>query len=353
MEANTPSILLLVSFLESSCWGGRNPWLACHFWTPQNFHPTYINYINVKQKGGKRTSIPRVHLQILSSGLCFSSCTWWMVPRCSETRKSNGVRMKVNPQICHNILLSQFTGPKTCWLSESPKDQLAFFGTLFRFSSIGRWDFLGAKWCNCKLLFEYWILLGRIFSKSSIFLLESCWRSVCMTIRSTPTWKRPWKKREDWLYYLWSSPQCIQFFDCCWTCDKHHNNHKPIHLGRLINMEPTNHPFRKDKWFSKPSWWCSMLTFRDVYESLFHRKSREQFYARWFKVPFSSPSWRSLKPLKGSLNHPKKVTLNHQVGFLSMCGTHFEVTLRWGLLTPARLARAVVRQEWKGEAGMD
>ena len=34
--------------------------------------------------------------------------------------------------------------------------------------------------------------------------------------------------------------------------------------------------------------------------------------SRWFKVPFSSPSWRSLNPLKGSLNHPKKVTLNHQ-----------------------------------------
>jgi len=31
-------------------------------------------------------------------------------------------------------------------------------------------------------------------------------------------------------------------------------------------------------------------------------------------VTFSSPSWRSLNPLKGSLNHPKKVTLNHQVG---------------------------------------
>ena len=31
---------------------------------------------------------------------------------------------------------------------------------------------------------------------------------------------------------------------------------------------------------------------------------------RWFKVPFSSPSWRSRTK---SLNHPKKVTLNHQV----------------------------------------
>ena len=36
--------------------------------------------------------------------------------------------------------------------------------------------------------------------------------------------------------------------------------------------------------------------------------------ARWFKVvTFSSPSWRSLNSLKGSLNDPKKVTLNHQV----------------------------------------
>ena len=34
--------------------------------------------------------------------------------------------------------------------------------------------------------------------------------------------------------------------------------------------------------------------------------------SRWFKVPFSPPSWRSLNPLRGSLKHPKKVTLNHQ-----------------------------------------
>ena len=37
---------------------------------------------------------------------------------------------------------------------------------------------------------------------------------------------------------------------------------------------------------------------------------------RWFKVPFSSSNWRSLNPLKGSLNHPKKVTLNHQVCYI-------------------------------------
>ena len=34
--------------------------------------------------------------------------------------------------------------------------------------------------------------------------------------------------------------------------------------------------------------------------------------SRWFKVPFPSPSWRSLNPLKGSLNHPKKGTKNCQ-----------------------------------------
>ena len=34
-------------------------------------------------------------------------------------------------------------------------------------------------------------------------------------------------------------------------------------------------------------------------------------------MTFSSPSWRSLKPLKGSLNHPKKVTKNCQVIVIS------------------------------------
>ena len=33
---------------------------------------------------------------------------------------------------------------------------------------------------------------------------------------------------------------------------------------------------------------------------------------RWFKVTLSSPSWRSLSHLEGSLSQPKKVTLNHQ-----------------------------------------
>ena len=39
----------------------------------------------------------------------------------------------------------------------------------------------------------------------------------------------------------------------------------------------------------------------------------EKVNSRWFNVTFSSPSWRSLNHLKGSLNHPKKVTKNCQV----------------------------------------
>ena len=42
------------------------------------------------------------------------------------------------------------------------------------------------------------------------------------------------------------------------------------------------------------------------------RNSSQDISTRWFKVTFWSPSWRSLNPLNGSLNHPKKVTLNHR-----------------------------------------
>ena len=43
----------------------------------------------------------------------------------------------------------------------------------------------------------------------------------------------------------------------------------------------------------------------------------ETLSARWFKVPFWFLSWRSLSLFEGSLNHPKKVTKNCQVGFLT------------------------------------
>ena len=43
-----------------------------------------------------------------------------------------------------------------------------------------------------------------------------------------------------------------------------------------------------------------------------------KLYAKWFKVTFWSPSWRSLNLLKGSLHHPKKVTLNRQVNAIAL-----------------------------------
>ena len=84
--------------------------------------------------------------------------------------------------------------------------------------------------------------------------------------------------------------------------------------------------------------------------------------SRWFKVLFSSPIWRSLNPFKSSLNHPKKVTLNHQASNLpgwfppgasllqnprlrwrwSGIGT-FSCTLRWR----PRRHRRVVEQRWQ------
>ena len=51
-------------------------------------------------------------------------------------------------------------------------------------------------------------------------------------------------------------------------------------------------------------------------------QDRKKLMTRWFKVTFSSPSWRSLNPLKGSLNHPKKVTktCQEEVLFLKING---------------------------------
>ena len=52
---------------------------------------------------------------------------------------------------------------------------------------------------------------------------------------------------------------------------------------------------------------CASLCLKETY------KDKQKIYTRWFKVTFSSPSWRSLNHLKGSLNHRKKVTKNCQV----------------------------------------
>ncbi len=73
----------------------------------------------------------------------------------------------------------------------------------------------------------------------------------------------------------------------------------------------------------------------------------EQSTSRWFKVTFLCPSWRSLKLQKGSLNHPKKVTLLESPGsksfnystyqlFVPLGGTSCQVPLKcpWFSFSP-------------------
>jgi len=69
-------------------------------------------------------------------------------------------------------------------------------------------------------------------------------------------------------------------------------------------------------------------------------------------VTFSSPSWRSLNHLKGSLNHPKKVTLNHLVFVVLLVSSFLagqldSLCLQWGpvdllILVPFFCSKAVV-----------
>ena len=76
---------------------------------------------------------------------------------------------------------------------------------------------------------------------------------------------------------------------------------------------------------------------------------------RWFKVTFSSPSWRSLNPLKGSLNHPKKGTLNHQLdGYVSVyplrvwsCFIARAQMLRWPCENKPWLGVAWIFRKWE------
>ncbi len=70
--------------------------------------------------------------------------------------------------------------------------------------------------------------------------------------------------------------------------------------------------------------------------------------SRWFKVTFWSPSWRSLNPLKGNFNHPKKVTLNHQVfdDFFRLCSFFSEARIFVLLYA----SRRVVSPDTKSEA---
>ena len=78
------------------------------------------------------------------------------------------------------------------------------------------------------------------------------------------------------------------------------------------------------------SWWNGCQDHEKALQEDLHQS--ESKCPRWFKVTFSSPSWRSLNPLKGSLNHPKKVTLNHQVQYSSI------TSMLWRLFPSASFA---------------
>ena len=84
-------------------------------------------------------------------------------------------------------------------------------------------------------------------------------------------------------------------------------------------------------WEISPDWGniFGRFFFPIVFESNRSYQNQRKSYTRWFKVTFSSPNWRALNPLKGSLNHPKKVTLNHQVWVCCWPGKDCTVGLSW------------------------
>ena len=80
-----------------------------------------------------------------------------------------------------------------------------------------------------------------------------------------------------------------------------------------------------------------MVTFQFDIPSFSERHSIPGDSSRALFIP---DRWRSLNPLKGSLNHPKKVTLNHQVGvFFS---NEFR-NLSWCNLTCAYVSNGLVK----------
>ena len=69
----------------------------------------------------------------------------------------------------------------------------------------------------------------------------------------------------------------------------------------------------KNSCFPSPKIWPKISSKKTLDEPVASLETLNNFLtSRWFKVTFSSPSWRSLNHWKGSLNHPKKVTKNCQ-----------------------------------------
>ena len=88
---------------------------------------------------------------------------------------------------------------------------------------------------------------------------------------------------------------------------------QPVDTLWKINMEPTNHPFKKGTWSSKPPWLCSMLIFKGVYPPfssqwhlleeridlgpglLWHAEHRETGCLRLSGAKLDFPGWKFLK----------------------------------------------------------
>ncbi len=85
-----------------------------------------------------------------------------------------------------------------------------------------------------------------------------------------------------WKWWVWN-PQSwevmVRYFK--------RSNHAGQYTATTITIPPT-HPFNQQKKWNNKN-------------------------ARWFNVTFSSPIWRSLCHVKGSLNYPKKVTKDCQM----------------------------------------
>ena len=103
--------------------------------------------------------------------------------------------------------------------------------------------------------------------------------------------------------------------------------------------------FSEKKTRKSQKWWAGrwsfsffeMVTFQFDIPSFSERHSIPGDSSRALFIP---DRWRSLNPLKGSLNHPKKVTLNHQVGvFFS---NEFR-NLSWCNLTCAYVSNGLVK----------
>ena len=119
---------------------------------------------------------------------------------------------------------------------------------------------------------------------------------------------------------LWS----LQGF---WTFGRLQHGRRSIHQSRLplLANEVVACMFCTEQLVgirSYFSWRESRFGILSLQTELNTLQEHETKWTRWFKVPFSSPSWRSLNPLKGSLNHPKKVTLNHQEVIYYMTSYH-------------------------------